>query len=645
MFRTIGIVAHVDAGKTTFTENLLSHVSERFTSGRVDHGNTFLDFHEVEKSRGMTVFAEQARFTYDDITYTWIDTPGHLDFSPEMERTLPILDAAVVVISALDGLTGTTEAIIAKLQQLRIPIFYFINKMDATERTKEELLQSLQSRLHLPLIDVTDGLQLNESTIETLALSEEQLLDEWIEDTISIERLHTTIRHYCKKGDWAIVSTGSALHDEGVFDYFKLIHMWISSHQETSEETSGVIFKIRHDARGRRLAFARILSGVVRLRETITFRGEPVKVTNLFVANGNEYTNVQRATAGDIVVFLGLPSPEVGDTFGQTSLQITSPQAMMKAEVHVEDERPLPTIWPYFEQLGAEDPSLNISWDETRKIITIHMLGLIQLETLQMTLRERFQLEVTFSEPKIIYRETINKTIRGYGHFEPLKHYAEVHVELSPNEEGIGITYADDTHPNDLTSGERMLIQEEVLRGTHYGTSIGAEWTDIHVRLLKAATHLRHTSPGDLQQATRRAIRQALEKVNMTILEPMYELNARIEAEDLGRLMSDIERGAGIAEAPIQEETRIHLRARVPVANFASYPAKFASLTKGRGQLTLTPDGYTICHNSEAIIERSNYEITDDTRTTSASIFCEKGAGYSVPGTEAEKMMHLLKEK
>ncbi|HEY9582203.1 MAG TPA: elongation factor G, partial [Savagea sp.] len=416
-------------------------------------------------------------------------------------------------------------------------------------------------------------------------------------------------------------------------------------HQDASKETSGVIFKIRHDERGHRLAFARLLSGVVRLRGTITFRGERVKVTNLFVANGHEYTRVQEAQAGDVVVFLGLPSPEVGDTFGQAAIRITSPQAMMQAAVHIEDERPLPVIWSYFEQLGAEDPSLNISWDETNKVIMIHMLGLIQLETLQMTLRERFQLKVTFSEPQIIYRETINETVRGYGHFEPLKHYAEVHVELSPNEEGSGITYVDDTHPNDLTSGERMLIQEEVVRGTHYGTSIGAEWTDIHVRLIRAATHLRHTSPGDLQQATRRAIRQALEKVDMSILEPMYELHARIEAEHLGRLMSDIERGAGIAEPPTQEGTRIDLRARVPVANFASYPAQFASLTKGRGQLTLTPDGYTVCHNSESIIERSHYEPIHDTRTTSASIFCEKGAGYSVRGSEAEKMMHLLKEK
>lgn len=639
MYRTIGIVAHVDAGKTTFTEQLLTYVTERFTKGRVDKGTAFLDFHEMERMRGMTIFAEQARFQYDDITYTWIDTPGHLDFSPEMERTLPILDAAVVVVSALDGLTGSTESMIQRLTDLQIPTFFFINKMDASETTTAHWIKILQYQLQRSIVSI--AYEETDELIEALAIHDEQLFEQWIEGTLDEETTLAAARTQLQNGTLSFLSTGSALHDEGVFPFFNFIHMWINPSFDVEGTPTGTIFKIRHDEEGRRLAFARLFSGTITLRDTISFRGQLVKVTHLFYAHGQSYVPTERVEAGDIVVFLGLPTPEIGDTIGPSSLTIPSTIPTMQARLVIHDERSIYELWPIFERLNAEDPSLQIQWDAETEQLYCSIMGLIQLETLQGHLERHFQLHVTFGEPDIIYRETVCERTNGYGHFEPLKHYAEVHVAITPNEEGQGVTFEDETHPNMLTSGERAMIRHTVCNEPHYGTLTGAMMTDIHVTLLRAATHPRHTSPGDLREATKRAIRQALERSTLRLLEPMYRLQATVEPHEIGRLMSDIERGAGVAAPPETIGKRLLLRARVPVQTFSNYNARFASYTKGRGQLSLQFDHFAPCHNAEDVISSTRYEIEHDTRTTSASIFCTKGAGFSVKGDDAIERMHL----
>ncbi|MFF5994657.1 translation factor GTPase family protein [Lysinibacillus sp. KU-BSD001] len=634
MFKTIGVLAHVDAGKTTFSEQLLFHTKSIMAVGRVDHQAAFLDYHTLERARGITIFAEHGRFQIEGDTYTLIDTPGHVDFSAEMERAIRAMDYAVLIVSAVEGIQGHTETVWQLLRTHHVPTYLFINKVDREGADVLRVMQELKQQFSPHIV-------LYEEAAEFVAERDEELLAQFMEDSLSEETVFASLRQLIKEEEIFLAMSGAALKGHGIQTFLDVLHNTTITDYDVALPFQAEVMKIRHGGE-QRLTFCKALQGELTVRTDVAFGETREKVTEIRLYNGNSYQAIQRVTAGEIFAVKGLSVPQIGDYIG-TTFDKGKPYTLvptMQAKVVYNGTEHIKEVLRLFRLVEAEEPTLKVQWQEAFQTIYVHMMGVIQLEVLKELLYSRFQLSVQFEDPEILYEETICTTVTGYGHFEPLKHYAEVHLQLEPNERGVGITFFNACHVDDLTIGHQRLIEQHVLERAHRGLLTGSAVTDIHVTLLTGAAHNKHTDGGDFREATYRALRQGLEQAENVLLEPYYAFKLKAASEHIGRMMTDIQQASGTFDAPIITETDAILTGQVPVATFMNYPTTFLAYTNGKGVISLTFAGYDVCHNTAEVMERIGYNKDADPEYTSSSIFCSKGKGYSVPWQEVKAHMH-----
>lgn len=647
MFKTIGILAHVDAGKTTFSEQLLYHAKEVKTIGRVDHQDAFLDSHTIEKERGITVFSDQATFIWGTSTVTLIDTPGHIDFSPEMERSIQVMDMAVLIISAVDGIQGHTETVWKLLRKNKIPTCIFINKTDREESDLTSVLSELHAELSSNLFDLSwmdlSG-DLNEEGIEWIAERDENLLHTYVEKGYEKHLWVKTLKNMIKNEEVFPCTSGSALKDIGVHACMDKMELLTETSFNEESSFTGRVYKIRHDNYGNRQTYIKAMTGKLHVRDEVAGSNNQVeKITNILSIQGGKFVPVQTVRAGELFAVTGLSSFTIGDMIGEKFKPNTFDLVpTLKAKVIHDSSVHAQELLHCLRLLDEEEPSLQVEWDEYFQVVYVRIMGLIQLEILEKIIEERFDYKVSFGNPEILYKETIKSEVIGYGHFEPLRHYAEVHLKIEPAQRGNGVSFSSMCHPNVLANSYQNLIKQYVLEQDHHGLLTGAPLTDVHCTLLVGRADQEHTSGGDFREATHRAIRQGLEKAHNIILEPYYDFSIKVEQNLIGRILSDVQQASGTFGAPESTGKYVHVSGRVPVATFMDYPPKFASLTGGKGVLTCTFGGYDHCHNEQEVHKRIGYNKDADPAYTSSSIFCAKGKGYSVPWDQAEEHMHCM---
>ncbi|WP_102275507.1 GTP-binding protein [Cytobacillus massiliigabonensis] len=650
MNKTIGILAHVDAGKTTFSEQLLYHTKSIKQRGRVDHRDTFLDSHEIERQRGITVFADQASFSYNHSIYYLIDTPGHVDFSPEMERAIQVMDYAIIIISAVEGIEGHTETVWMLLRKYQVPTFFFINKTDRVGADVEAVLEDIRLNLTRDIYEITDSFrdgEMDEGLIEFVAERNEHLLEQYMESGYQKDLWLKSLQEMINHNQAFLCSSGSALQDIGIEHFLAAFDQLTVTSFESDEAFTGRVYKIRHDENGACISFIKALSGSIKVRDEISYwNGQneiSEKITQIRVYSGSKYKTVNHVKAGELFAVSGLTMITVGSYIGEMNESVGFEMVpALKSKVLFEPSVNIKEALRFFKILDAEDPSLNVIWEENMQQIHIHVMGTIQLEVLEQVVLERFQLKISFAEPEILYRETIHSTVVGYGHFEPLGHYAEVHLKLEPGERNSGITFLNACHTDDLTVGNQNLIEQHLFEREHNGLLTGSPLTDVKITLLTGRAHNKHTSGGDFREAAYRALRQGLEKASNILLEPIYEFKIKVDIEQMGRVLADIQTAFGKFNPPITEGKKAILSGTVPVSTFMGYSTQLAAFTQGKGSISLVFAGYDRCHNEKEVIETVSYDKNADPAYTSSSIFCSKGQGYSVPWDVAEKEMHCL---
>lgn len=648
MNKTIGILAHVDAGKTTFSEQLLYHTKSIRERGRVDHQNAFLDSHAIEKNRGITIFADQARFSFNDSTYFLIDTPGHVDFSPEMERSIQVMDYAIVIISAVDGIEGHTETVWQLLQKHKVPVFFFINKVDREGADPAGVLDEIRLNFTGDAFDLTTTFHngtMTEELIEFIAERDEALLTRYLETGYEKTLWLEAFQQMIADKQLFPTASGSALQDTGIYEFLVQVDLLTIAPYSESEEFGALVYKIRHDEKGNRLSFLKAFSGMLQVRDKLAYgpKGLEEKVTQIRHYNGQKFLAADQAHAGELFAVSGLTEASVGDTVGKLQGKANFGLVpTLKSTVLFDSSLSTKEVLANFRMLDAEDPSLSVFWDEYFQQIQIRVMGTIQLEVLEQVVLERFGHHVWFGDPEILYKETIVSPVMGYGHFEPLKHYAEVHLKLEPGERGSGFQLNNACHADALAVGHQNLILHHLSERAHHGLLTGSPVTDVNVTLVTGRGHNQHTSGGDFREAAFRALRQGLEQAQNRLIEPMYRFKIKVDTEQMGKVLSDVQQAYGSFSAPETTGQKTMITGRVPVATFMNYSSEFAAFTHGKGALSLLFDGYDFCHNEDEVIARIGYDKNADPLYTSTSIFCAKGQGYKVPWDEAEQAMHCL---
>ncbi|MED3575306.1 translation factor GTPase family protein [Cytobacillus praedii] len=650
MNKTIGILAHVDAGKTTFSEQILYHTKSIKQRGRVDHKDAFLDSHEIERQRGITVFADQAIFSYQNSTYFLIDTPGHVDFSPEMERAIQVMDYAIIIISAVEGIEGHTETVWTLLRKYQVPTFFFINKTDRVGANVESVLEEIKLNLTKDIFLISDSFnegEMDEEFIEFAAERNEHLLEQYMEIGYQKDLWLKTLQEMIHQNQLFLCGSGSALQDIGIDHFLEVFDQLTVTDYVPEAPFSGRVYKIRHDENGTRISFIKALSGSMKVRDEVRYwNGQheiSEKITQIRVYGGNKYKTVDHVNAGELFAVTGLSMTTIGNYIGEKTETVDFEMVpTLRSKVNFEPSVNIKEALRFFKILDVEDPSLNVIWEESLQQIHIHVMGTIQLEVLEQVVLERFQLKVSFEEPEILYKETIDTSAVGYGHFEPLGHYAEVHLKLEPGERNSGITFCNACHADDLTAGNQNVIEQHLFEREHNGLLTGSPLTDVKVTLLTGRAHNKHTSGGDFREAAYRALRQGLEKASNILLEPIYHYKIKVDIDQMGRVLADIQTASGKFEPPLTEENKVILTGTVPVATFMNYSTQLAAFTHGKGTISLRFAGYERCHNKKDVIEKIDYDKNADPAYTSSSIFCSKGQGYSVPWDEAEELMHCL---
>ena len=649
MKKTFGIFAHVDAGKTTFSEQILYYTKSIRKKGRVDYKEAFLDSQKVEKERGITVFSDVGTFSYDGDTYYLIDTPGHIDFSPEMERTLSILDYAILVVSAVEGIQGHTETLWNLLKNRKIPTFIFINKIDRVGADVNKVYQQLKRRFSedICLLSNNSLMNLSDEEIEFIAGKDEELLNLYFEDNYNNQLWINKLKFLVKERQIFVASSGSALLDQGVREFLDIFNKLTMTNYELADIFTGKVFKIRYDEKGTRITYIKALSGLLKVKDELVYNhnGEEIreKVNEIRAYNGVKYEIKDVASAGDVFAVTGISNMKAGMGIGiEDSTEEMIPT--LTAKVLYDSTVNIKEVLKYLKILESEEKTLNVQYDEILKEMHINVMGKIQLEVLKEIIQERFNLNVEFDKPEILYKETIGNEVNGYGHFEPLRHYAEVHLKLLPGERGEGIVFENRCHNDYLTPGQQNLIKTHIFEKKHRGILTGSEIDDIKVILITGRAHIKHTEGGDFREATKRALRQGLDSAENILLEPYY--NFKIEADNqlLGRILSDVQKMNGTFNEQQSVGDRVIITGRGPVATFMDYSLEFQALSKGKGGLSLMYGGYDVCHNAEEVIERIGYNKDADPEYTSSSIFCAKGVGYSVKGDEVVNYMHCLKK-
>ncbi len=658
---TVGIFAHVDAGKTTFSEQLLFQTHTIRTLGRVDHKSAFLDTHAIEKDRGITIFAEQAYFDYAGCRFYLIDTPGHVDFSSEMTRTIEVIDYAIVLISGTDGVQSHTETILELLEMAQVPTVFFINKVDAPHANFDECLAEL-AVVEPAAVDFSNAFlsKPDMGFLEKVAEKDEALLTAYFPliedhaitaDSESYENFERLMVQAIAKRRIMPVFKGSALKGEGIDTFLEGLSRFTTlsikpDEMVGDEKPSGVVYKIRYDHSLQRQTFMKLFSGVLRVRDEL--KGE--KVTEIRLHQGAKYVVVQEVGPGDVFSVIGSKVLQAGDFVGDFSEQRVSKPApglapTMRSKMTFEAGVDIAALFQKVRILEEEDPFLKVSSDMKSREITIGIMGEIQLEVLRTLIQERFGFSVEFEAPQVIYQETIaDHIVYGCGHFEPLRHYAEVHVTLEAQETGRGVTFVNACHADDLAMNYVSQVKHCVLDKPHRGLLTGSELTDVRVTLVTGRGHGQHTSTGDFHQATVRAIRHALEQATSILLEPIYQVTITVPNSLVGRVMTDLTSMQGIGITAENKGEMAIIRGRVPVANFRDYATTLASLSSGQGRLRVQPGGYAPCHNQEAVIEAIGYEKERDVDFPSSSVFCQNGKGYTVSWQEALSNMHCTQK-
>lgn len=636
----IGLLAHVDAGKTTLSEAMLYESGMIRDKGRVDKGSAFLDTYELEKERGITIFSKQAVLSFQDWNITLLDTPGHIDFSAEMERTLQVLDYAVLVISAANGVQAHTRTLWKLLDRYHIPVFLFINKMDQPSTNQECVMKELKEKLDEGCIafdssSLTAG-QYPQSFCESAALMDETLLDFFLE-TGSVAPEH--IRELIGKRRLFPCFFGSALKGEGV----KLFLQGISSHmidRKYPEKFAARVFKISRDVQGNRLTYMKITGGTLRVKMLLPETEE--KVNQIRIYSGEKYETVTEAQPGMVCAVTGLKNAAPGSVFG-----IEKPPVMPVLEPVLNYKIVLPEgtnakqMLPKLKELEEEEPMLHIIWNEKLQEIQAKLMGEVQTEILKRLVQERFQTEISFGSRSIVYKETITDMVEGVGHFEPLRHYAEVHLILEPGESGSGLTFLSAVSEDELDRNWQRLILSHLNEKEYTGVLTGSPVTDMKITLAAGRAHKKHTEGGDFRQATYRAVRQGLMQACSVLLEPYYDVVIEVPEEHTGRVMSDMERMKGTFEAPSVSGGVCVLTGKVPAVNIQEYQQELNSYTRGLGQLTCVVRGYEACHNAEEVIEEKHYEPGADLENPADSVFCSHGAGVTVSWDKVKDAMHI----
>lgn len=647
MKKTIGILAHVDAGKTTFSEQVLYHTNAIRNRGRVDHKTSFLDINNIEKERGITIFSDQAIFEINDSTYYLLDTPGHIDFSSEMERTLSILDYAILIISAVEGIQGHTETIWNLLRRYNVPTFFFINKIDRTGADLQKIIEEIKGDLTEDICYINKLSDLDEEKIEFISERDDILLEKYLNGDYEEEEWILALKTLIKENKIFPCFSGSALQDEGIENFLNIFNELTITNYNEASAFSGRVYKIKHDDNGTRLTFIKALSGSLKVRDELSYGKDDEireKVSSIRIYNGSKFSTVDKVVAGDVFAVTGLTMAEAGSGIGELKDFINFNMVpTLMSKVIYDSSYNIKDILRYFRILESEDPALNVNWNEALQEIQVSIMGKIQLEVLKEVVDERFNLKVDFGPCEIMYKETIGNISYGYGHFEPLKHYAEVHLKLEPNNKGEGIIFENKCHADDLTTGHQNLIKTHIFERDHHGLLTGSPITDIKFTLLTGRAHNKHTEGGDFREATFRAIRQGLEKVENILLEPYYKFKIDVDLEYMGRVISDIQRLKGSFNPPDNKLNKVTITGRGPVSTLMDYSAEILTFTKGKGIINLIFDGYDVCHNSEEVIERLGYNKNADIEYSSSSVFCSKGQGFVVPWDKVEEYLHCDK--
>jgi small GTP-binding protein len=643
----IGILAHVDAGKTTLSESMLYLSGKIRKLGRVDNKDAFLDTYELEKARGITIFSKQAIFEVNNTQIILLDTPGHVDFSTEMERTLQVLDYAILVVSGASGVQGHTKTLWRLLSIYKIPTFIFVNKMDQEGTNKENLMQELKKQLNDGCIEfgVTD----TETFFEEVAVRDESVLESFL-DRGNIE--NPEIVKLIKQRRVFPCFFGSALRLQGVEDFMKGLTNY-SQYPSYPEAFGAKIFKINRDEQGNRLTYMKITGGSLKVKTVLSNKpttGEDISQDNLWeekvnqirIYSGQKFEPVNEAAAGSICAVTGLTKSYPGEGLGiesESSAPLLEP--VLSYRILLPEDCDPKLMLPKLKQIEEEDPELHIVWDEHLQEIQVQIMGEVQIEVLQSIIKDRFNVEVSFDSGTILYKETIADTVEGVGHFEPLRHYAEVHLIMEPASPGSGLQFSTDCSEDELDKSWQRLILTHLEEKSHKGVLTGSHITDMKITLAAGRAHKKHTVGGDFREATYRAVRQGLKQAKSVLLEPYYDFQLELPEKMVGRAMTDIEKMYGTCEISETDGEHAIITGIAPVITMKNYQKEVTAYTRGLGKLFCSLKGYEPCHNEEEVVENIGYDCERDLLNPTSSVFCAQGAGFLVNWDEVQNFMHI----
>ncbi len=633
---TVGVIAHVDAGKTTLSEGILYRSGEIGKLGRVDHQNTFLDHHHLERSRGITIFSKQAIFNLAHFQVTLLDTPGHADFSAEMERTLQVLDYAILVIDGTDGVQGHTRTLWWLLDYYRIPVFIFVNKMDRDLADQEALSKELSARLSDGCIDFGRGKTVD--FYDKLAMCNEEMMNTFLKKgSIEVHQIKEAVRERTVFPCFF----GSALRMEGIGNLLRCIEKYMTI-PEYPDDFGARVFKITRDGQGNRLTHIKLTGGRLKVKDILSNGSPDEKVNQIRFYSGNDFESAEEAEAGTICALTGCGMSKPGEGFG---FERDNDQAILEPvlsyQVILPEDTDAKAMIPKLRQIEEEEPALHVSWNEQTQEIQVQIMGEVQIEILKYLIEERYGILVDFGMEQIVYRETIANTVEGVGHFEPLRHYAEVHLLLEPLESESGLVFDSVCSTDVLSRNWQRLILTHLKEKNHKGVLTGSDVTDMKITVVSGRAHNKHTEGGDFRAAAYRAVRQGLKEAESVLLEPYYSFQLELPEKMLGRAMTDVERMKGTCKiSNISNETAV-LIGSVPVVTMRNYQKEVAAYTKGSGRLVCVLEGYKPCHNEEEIIEKMGYDSERDVGNPAGSVFCSHGESFSVGWDKVKDYMHV----
>ncbi|MFZ2588344.1 GTP-binding protein [Paucilactobacillus nenjiangensis] len=636
----IGTVAHVDAGKTTLSESLLYQTGEVRTMGRVDNGDAFLDPDLLEKKRGITIASHQANFKTDKLEVTLLDTPGHVDFANQTEQVLDVLDYAILVVSATDGVQSYTRTLWRLLERYQVPVFIFVNKMDAAGADKNKILAELKSVLSDGCVDFTEPLK--DERYDEIAMQDDAVLDDYMETGVIQDE---QVQNLIKQRRIMPVYFGSALKLNGIDELISGLERWTVASSQTKADFGARVFKISYDSQGERLTWIRVIGGTLN-NKAVLFNDE--KANQLRIYSGSKYDLSQQVSAGEVCAVTGIKTSFPGQGLGsEKNSQPLSTQPVLNYAVDL-NGHDVKECLVALRELEDENPQLHVTWSSHLQEIHVQIMGEVQLEILQQILASRYHLDVEFGESSILYQETVSQDVEGVGHFEPLRHYAEVHLLLSPGPRGSGLTFASDCSVDVLPNNYQQQILTSLKAKEHLGVLTGLPLTDTKITLINGRASIKHSVGGDFREATWRAVRQGLmmlkQSGNVQLLEPWYQFRIEVDQTHVGRVMNDVQRMKGILDSPKTSDANNGLSiltGTAPVSEMNDYSQEINSFTHGQGQFECVFTGYQPCHNTETVLEQFDYEPVSDLDNTPDSVFCAHGAGYPVKWSDVPAAAHV----